>query len=87
MSALTLSEQLQYLATVGYSDEIITSFNDFCQEQSLDEERTKTDLSDSNNSSIIQHLKEKYNWNETEVDAFYIKARQAVQLDPVCYML
>lgn len=82
-SNATFLNKLQYLLSVGYDQNIINSFKDYCLDEEYDEEGTIDDFDDVKDSSIIEHLENIYNWNDQQRNDFFAKSRQALDIDSV----
>eukprot|EP00486_Rosalina_sp_Unknown_P012314 CAMPEP_0201582732 /NCGR_PEP_ID=MMETSP0190_2-20130828/89694_1 /ASSEMBLY_ACC=CAM_ASM_000263 /TAXON_ID=37353 /ORGANISM="Rosalina sp." /LENGTH=608 /DNA_ID=CAMNT_0048023275 /DNA_START=18 /DNA_END=1841 /DNA_ORIENTATION=- len=74
--------KLNYLLTVGYKEDVIKSFKDYCLDEVFDEDSIIDDLDDVLDSSIIEHLQGIYNWNDKKLNDFFLKLRQALDIDP-----
>eukprot|EP01083_Nonionella_stella_P073653 199374_1 len=74
--------KLQYLLTVGYTNEVINAFTGYCQDQGFDLDTVEDDLETIQESSIVDHLQEIYDWNGKKANDFYSKLRQSLDIDP-----
>ena len=74
-------KQLKYLLTAGYNQDTIDSFQNYCNQESFEHENIIDDLEDISESSIIEYLQEVYNWNQQQTKDFFLKARQAFDID------
>eukprot|EP01084_Bolivina_argentea_P049278 90648_1 len=83
MSLNRVIEKLKYLLTVGYRQEIINSFEDYCIREVFDEDSVVDDLEELEDSSIMEHLQQIYKWNDEEIISFYLKLRQSLNIDKI----
>ena len=73
--------KLNYLLTVGYNQDVIDTFKNYCLDEDFDEEAITDDFDDITDSSITEHLQENYDWNDKKRNDFFFKARQALDID------
>ena len=73
--------KLQYLLNVGYNQDVIDTFKNYCLDEDFDEEAIIDDFDDITDSSISEHLQETYEWKDRKRSDFFSKVREALFRD------
>ena len=79
-------QDLEYLTSVGYTNEHVNTLKNYFREQQYDVDAIKEDLDDIEQCLVLDESREQNpDWDERRVKDFYCKIRQAVGLDPKAY--
>ena len=71
--------KLNYLLSVGYKQDVIDAFKNYCIDEDFDEEAITDDFDDITDSSITEHLQETFEWKNKKRNDFFLRVREALQ--------